>query len=71
MADAMPPTLVVHDRNDREVGFDQGQAIAEAWPRARLLATEGLGHRRLLRDPAVIGAVTAFVTGDAGARRSA
>lgn len=67
----LPPTLVVHDRRDREVGFEHGRAIAEAWPGARLLATEGLGHRRLLRDPTVVGAVVTFLTGDDTARRSA
>jgi hypothetical protein len=28
------------------------------------LETEGLGHRRVLRDPAVVGSVAAFLAGD-------
>jgi pimeloyl-ACP methyl ester carboxylesterase len=56
------PTLVVHDRGDRINGFADGQAFAQAIRGARLLATEGLGHRRLLQDPDVIGQVVLFAS---------
>ena len=46
--------LVIHDIEDREVMMDHGHALAAAWPNARILATTGLGHRRILRDDAVI-----------------
>jgi len=49
--------LVIHDRGDREVPFEDGQRLALLWPDAELLATDGLGHRRILRDPAVIARV--------------
>jgi pimeloyl-ACP methyl ester carboxylesterase len=57
------PALVVHDRADAEVPFESGVVIAEAWPRARLLATDGLGHRRILRDGAVAAEIAAHVLG--------
>jgi pimeloyl-ACP methyl ester carboxylesterase len=57
------PALVVHDRADAEVPFEHGAAIAASWPGARLLPTAGLGHRRILRDPAVVGEVASFVLG--------
>lgn len=56
-----PPVLVVHDRDDNETSWAEGAAIAEAWPRSVLHTTEGLGHRRVLRDPAVVDVVTSFV----------
>lgn len=56
------PTLVVHDRGDRINGFADGQAFAQAIGGARLLATEALGHRRLLQDPGVIGQVVLFAS---------
>lgn len=56
------PALVVHDTGDREVPFAEAEAIAGAWPGARLHRTEGLGHRRILRDPGVAAEVAAFVT---------
>ncbi len=53
--------LVVHDRSDREVPFAHGQQLANAWRNAALLATDGLGHRRVLRDDQVIQETLAFV----------
>jgi pimeloyl-ACP methyl ester carboxylesterase len=58
---AMPPALVVHDRDDASTPVADGVAIAAAWPGSRLHLTSGLGHRRLLRDPAVIAEVVYFV----------
>jgi pimeloyl-ACP methyl ester carboxylesterase len=69
----LPPLLVVHDRGDKEVRYTDGEAIVAAWPRGELLHTAGLGHRRILRDPATIDSVIEFLTGrrlaaEAGAR---
>ncbi len=55
------PLLVVHDRHDREIPWSDGAATAAAWPRARMITTEGLGHRRILRDPAVAVHAASFV----------
>ena len=60
---SMPDTLVVHDRGDRQTPYAVGEAIAAAWPNARLMTTEGLGHHRILADPAVVAAVVGHVTG--------
>ncbi len=56
------PLLLVHDRGDKEVPFDRGEAIAAAWPGAELVATEGLGHRRILQDASVIAKVVDHVS---------
>jgi pimeloyl-ACP methyl ester carboxylesterase len=58
---ATPPLLLVHDRQDAETSWSDSDAIARAWPGARLLTTTGLGHRRILRDPAVVAEVAGFV----------
>lgn len=55
------PTLVVHDRNDSINVFADGVAYSEAIAGAQLVATEGLGHRRILKDPAVLERVAAFL----------
>lgn len=55
------PLLVVHDRQDQVVPFSDGERIAAGWPGARLMATEGLGHRGVIRDPGVVGEVVGFV----------
>lgn len=54
------PVLVVHDRNDRVVPFADGRRIADI-AGAELLATEGLGHARLLKDANVAAAVLRFL----------
>ena len=46
------PTLVVHDRGDSINRFADGQAYAHAIAGAQLVATEGLGHRKILKDAA-------------------
>jgi len=55
------PLLVVHDRSDREVPFSAGATIAATCPDAELLATDGLGHHKVLRDPQVGERVLAFL----------
>ncbi|HET8746907.1 MAG TPA: alpha/beta fold hydrolase [Ramlibacter sp.] len=57
------PTLVVHDRGDRINGFADGEAFVRAIAGARLVATEGLGHRKLLHDASVIARVVLFAAG--------
>jgi pimeloyl-ACP methyl ester carboxylesterase len=59
---ALPPTMVVHDRADKEVPYEDGRRLAEHWPTAELVTTDGLGHQRILNDPAVIELVAGFVT---------
>jgi pimeloyl-ACP methyl ester carboxylesterase len=56
------PLLVVHDRDDDDTYHEEGVALTEAWPGARMITTTGLGHRRILRDANVIDAATQFVT---------
>jgi len=53
--------LVVHDAGDRDVSPASGLALAKAWPDARLLRTQGLGHRAILRDPDVVQDVVDFI----------
>ncbi|MFW2388303.1 MAG: alpha/beta fold hydrolase [Polyangiales bacterium] len=55
------PLLVIHDRSDKEVPFEVGQSVARAWPGANLLATDGLGHQRILRDGAVTNVAVSFI----------
>lgn len=57
------PTLVVHDVGDRQTAYDDARDLAATLPDARFVTTEGLGHRRILRDPAVIAQVAAFIRG--------
>jgi hypothetical protein len=54
---------VIHDRDDTQVPWKQGAALARHWPGARLLTTRGLGHGRILADDAVARAAVDFIAG--------
>ncbi|MCU1431651.1 MAG: alpha/beta hydrolase [Actinotalea sp.] len=66
----LPPTLVVHDRLDKETPYAVGHRLAQAWPGATLLSTEGLGHQRILTDAETIAQVVAHVTAHVDEARS-
>jgi pimeloyl-ACP methyl ester carboxylesterase len=53
--------LVIHDRDDIETLWSDGAELARVWPGARLMSTEGLGHRRILRDATVVSTATEFI----------
>ncbi|GAB3573752.1 alpha/beta fold hydrolase [Hymenobacter daeguensis] len=53
--------LIMHDENDEIIPFAEGRQIAAAWPGARLHATRGLGHNRILREAAVVQAAVDFM----------
>lgn len=60
----LPPLLVVHDHEDKQIPLGQGRAIAEGWAGATLVETRGLGHQRILREPDVIELVTGFLAAE-------
>lgn len=63
------PLLAYSDRSDPETPLETAEALVRAWGdgsddrRAELRVTEGLGHRRILRDPAVVAGAVEFLTG--------
>lgn len=58
------PTLVVHDRGDRQTPYADSARLVASLPDARLVTTEGLGHRRILEDPAVVRETLGFLRSD-------
>lgn len=60
---ARPPLLIVHDKHDETVAWNDGSAIAAAWPGSTFISTERLGHRGVTQDDAVVRRVIEFVTG--------
>lgn len=58
----LPPALLVHDRGDDETPASGSEALHAAWPRSRLLLTDGLDHRRILWSRAVVDVAVAFLT---------
>ncbi|MFF1573944.1 alpha/beta fold hydrolase [Leifsonia sp. NPDC058292] len=56
-----PRTLVIHDREDKEIPYSEATALLQSWPSAELFTTTGLGHQRILRDPNVISHAVEFL----------
>lgn len=56
------PALLVHDCNHRVNRFADGEAYRDAIADARLMATQGLGHRRVLQAPDVLDEVMKFLS---------
>lgn len=60
------PTLVIHDRRDREVPFACAEQLVASLPVSEHLYTSGLGHNRILRDGEVVARLAAFAQSGAG-----
>ena len=63
------PALIVHDLEDREIPWSEGERYARFWSGARLLSTRGLGHNRIADDAGVIAAALRFLHGAAVGER--
>jgi pimeloyl-ACP methyl ester carboxylesterase len=61
LAATQVPTLVIHAPDDREVSAEQARHYAAAGPHVELYWANGLGHRRILSDPAVVERAVGFV----------
>jgi pimeloyl-ACP methyl ester carboxylesterase len=61
LAGTQLPTLVIHAHDDKEVSADHAEDYASAGDHVELCWADGLGHRRILADRAVIGHAVAFV----------
>lgn len=55
------PTIILHDPDDPLVPFIGSERLNRAWEASRLIATPGLGHGAITRDPSVIVDVVAFL----------
>jgi pimeloyl-ACP methyl ester carboxylesterase len=53
--------LLLHDEQDESIPFAEAREIAAGWPGLELQATTGLGHNRIMRDPAVLQRVVEFL----------
>lgn len=55
------PALIVHDSDDDQIAAADGLALSRAWQDSRFVATQGLGHGRIIRDEGVIQQVVGFI----------
>ncbi len=57
---ATEPILLVHDHADTVVPYAASERLVQALPHCERMTTLGLGHRRILSDPAVIARVVEY-----------
>jgi predicted alpha/beta hydrolase family esterase len=63
------PLLVVHDFNDREVPWEEGERYVRHASDGRLLSTSGLDHHRIVADAWVITSALRFLSGQSVGER--
>lgn len=57
------PALMFHDRADNVTPVEDSRAVARVWKQARLIETEGFGHRGALQSKEIHEQVIRFLTG--------
>lgn len=57
MAPEPTAITIIHDENDKEIPCEWGLLISEHLPRSVFIKTTGLGHRRILRDDALLALI--------------
>ena len=57
------PLLLVHDAGDQAVPVEESARIAQLWPGAERMITQGLGHHRIMHDPEVVARISGFIAG--------
>lgn len=53
--------LIVHDKDDRTIPYIDSKILSEKKDNVDLYTTEGLGHKRILRDKAVGDFITSYI----------
>ena len=54
-------TLIIHDKNDKEIPLEDSQLIAKSIKNVKTFFTKNLGHRRILRDEKVLKEILTFI----------
>ncbi len=55
------PTLIIHDKADDVVPFEDGKTVANVLPQPTFFETNGLGHRKILFDKNVVERIVKFI----------
>jgi len=56
------PVLIVHDKDDDIVPYQDGKAVVHALQHGSYYETNNLGHRKILFDPTVVQHILSFIT---------
>lgn len=53
--------LLIHDRDDKVVPFEESRSLVSHWPLATLRETKGLGHYRIMKSEHVVETIVHFL----------
>ncbi len=53
--------MIIHDQKDKLVPYLQAKQLANIWPNATFVTTNGLGHSRILKDDTVIDKIIDYL----------
>ena len=56
------PVLIIHDKDDDDVSVKAAYNIQKHLKQSEIMITEGLGHRKILGDEAVIQKIKEFIS---------
>ncbi|MEW8338042.1 MAG: alpha/beta hydrolase, partial [Candidatus Thiodiazotropha sp.] len=56
--------LLIHDKHDTEVPYQHALKLKELTPEIKLLTTERLGHKKILKNRQCIDACIAHISSD-------
>lgn len=54
-------TLIIHDKGDDVIPYDDFLALKETWQSGYFLATENLGHRNTIKDSEILHQIIEFI----------
>jgi pimeloyl-ACP methyl ester carboxylesterase len=60
------PALIIHDRDDEDVDYQDSERIHAAWRNSELMLTDGLGHARIVRSDEVAQRIVQFLSSPRG-----
>lgn len=53
--------MLIHDRDDNVIQFEEAESLVAHWPLAILKETEGHGHYRIMKSPYVVDSIIDFL----------
>jgi Serine aminopeptidase, S33 len=53
--------LILHDKDDRTIPYLDSKILSNKTDNVNLHTTEGLGHKRILKDKAVVNVITSYI----------
>ena len=68
MGEVHAPLLVIHGRDDHQIGLHHAQLLADASPGARLELIDGVNHWSVPTSPRYAEVIVAFLDGVFGGR---